>query len=189
LVSEAIHREAIKQHARLVVIGSRGHSQFGALLLGSTCQAVLRSAPAPILVVPPVDLDIVDIGDRARLTCGPVLVAIDLAESADEQLRLAGELARLAGEPLLMMTVASRRLPDHFSATSLRQLAHDSAVTPHAMIVRHGAVAEEISRCARTEGAGLVVMGLRAKPRGQPGAIASAVIRTNSAFVYAVPAA
>ena len=46
-------------------------------------------------------------------------------------------------------------------------------------------VAEEISRCASAEGAGLVVMGLRA--RGQPGVIASAVLKTHRAFVLAVP--
>jgi hypothetical protein len=57
----------------------------------------------------------------------------------------------------------------------------------HAVIVRRGKVAEEISRCALKERAGLVVMGLRDRPRGQPGAIATAVLRTKRAFVLAVP--
>jgi hypothetical protein len=58
-----------------------------------------------------------------------------------------------------------------------------------AAIVRHGDIAEQISRCAVAERIGLFVMGLRAKSRKQPGAIASAVLRTNSAFVLAVPEA
>lgn len=187
LVSDAIHREADKQKARLVVMGSRGHSRLAALLLGSTCEAVLRSAPAPVFLVPPSDLDIVSIGDRAALTCGPVLAAIDLNEACGDQLTLAGELSRLAGQPLLMMTVAPRSLSDHDAARMLRERAHnDATIKPRTMLVRRGDVAEEISHCAVAEGAGLVVMGLR--PRGKPGAIASAVLRTNHAFVVAVPA-
>jgi nucleotide-binding universal stress UspA family protein len=188
LVSSAIHREALRQRARLVVIGSRGHSRVATLLLGSSSEAVLRDAPAPVLLVPSIDLDIVNISDRARLTCGPVLVAIDLSDPCEEQLRWAAEVAFLAGQPLLMLTVAPRNLSDHRACAMLRQRADEATpVKPRALIVRHGDIAEEISRCALTEGAGLVVMGLRAGPRGQPGVIASAVLRTNRAFVLAVP--
>lgn len=188
LVSEAIHREALRQEARLVVIGSRGHGRLSKLLLGSTSDAVLRDAPAPVLLVPPNDLDIINISDRARLTCGPVLAAVDLTENCDHQLELAGELAHLAGQPLLLLTVAPHRVDDHDAGARLRERAHDAApLKPRAMIVRHGAIPEEISRCALTEGSGLVVMGLRPRGRGRPGAIASAVLKTNRAFILAVP--
>jgi hypothetical protein len=59
---------------------------------------------------------------------------------------------------------------------------------PQALIVRRGSIAQEISRCAVQEGAGLVVMGLRLRPHGAPGVIAMAVLKTNRAFVLAVPA-
>jgi len=190
LVSEAIHREAVRQGARLIVMGSRGHGRVASLLLGSTCEAVLRDAPAPVLLVPPIDLEIVDINDHVRLTCGPVLAAIDLAENSDAQIQLAGDMAQLAGQPLLLLTVAARQLDDHEAGAMLRARAHDSkSCKPRAMIVRHGDIPEEISRCAIAEGAGLVVMGLRARGRGRPGATAAAVLRTNRAFVLAVPAA
>ena len=189
IVSDAIYREATKLKARLVVMGARGRGKLATFLLGSTTQAVLRNAPSPILLVPPVGLDIVDLADRVRLSCGPVLVAVDLADANDEQLRLAGELAQHAGQPLLLMTVTGRRLTDRLSNRLLRERAHRAAVMPRATIVRHGDVGEQISRCAIAERTGLVVMGLRGNPRKHPGSIASAVLRTNAAFVLAVPEA
>jgi len=189
LVSEAIYREATRRKARLVVMGSRGHGKLAVFLLGSTHQAVLRNAPAPILLVPPVDLDIADLAGRPQLSFGPVLAAVDLADTNERQLRLAADIAQLAGQPLFLVTVTGRRATDLLSSSLLRERALRAAVTPRATIVRHGDIAEQISRCAVAEGAGLVVMGLRAKTRKQPGAIASAVLRTNSAYVLAVPEA
>ena len=185
--SEAIYREATRQKARLVVMGSRGHGKLAAFLLGSTAQAVLRNAPAPVLLVPPVDLDIVDMADRVRLSCGPVLAAVDLAETNDEQLRVAGEMAQLAGQPLFLLTVTGQRFTDRVNSGRLRDRAYRAAVMPGAVIVRHGDVAREIARCAAREGTGLVVMGLRGKLRGRAGAVASAVLSAHSAFVLAVP--
>lgn len=187
-VSEAIYREAKHENAVLVVMGSRGRSGITHLLLGSTTAAVLENAPAAVLLVPPIDLDIVNISDQARLTCGPVIAAVDVGEESDQQLRFASQVAGYARQPLLLMTVASRGVDDHLASAILRERAHAVAIKPHAMIVRRGSVPEEISLCAKREGAGLVVMGLRAKGRGRPGAIASAVLATRRAFVMAVPA-
>ena len=187
LVSEAIYREALKQGARLVVMGASGHRSLAKWVLGSTTEMVLRAPPAPVLLVPPSDLDIVNLTDRRTLTCGPVLAAVDLAETSDEQLRLAGDMAERAGQPLLLLTVPPRSIDDHEAGARLRERGHDAPKKPHAMIVRRGGVAEQISRCARAEGAGLVVMGLRQHGRGTPGAIASAVLQHHRAFVLAVP--
>jgi nucleotide-binding universal stress UspA family protein len=186
-VSDAIHREAARSSADLLVLGARGHGRIARLLLGSSSEAVLRSAPAPVLLVPPVDLDIVDITDRVTLNSGPIVAAIDLTEPCEHQLRTAARLSHIAGQPLILMTVAHRKITDHDAAVMLRQRAHDQLIKPRSLIVRRGDVAEEISRCALNEGAGLVVMGLRTRGRGQPGAIASAVLGTRRAFVLAVP--
>lgn len=187
-VSDTIHREALKEEAILVVMGARGTTGLTKLLLGSTSEAFLRNAAAPVLLVPPTDLEIVNISDRATLTCGRVLAAVDLADSCTRQLEFAANIAAIAGQGLVLMTVAPRRLDEHEAATILRQRAHDlKTLKPRSLIVRRGDVAEEISRCAIQEGAGLVVMGLRAKPKGTPGVIASAVLRTKRAFVLAVP--
>lgn len=187
-VSDAIAREAIAERASLIVMGSRAQRGLSKLLLGSTSESVLKNATTPVLLVPPIDMDIVRVGDGVTLTCGPVLAAVDLAESSNEQLRLAGKVAKIGSQPLLLMTVAKSRVTDHDASQQLRARAHElPAPKPRAMIVRRGAIVDEISRCALVEGAGLVVMGLRATPRCQPGSIASAVLRTRRAFVLAVP--
>jgi nucleotide-binding universal stress UspA family protein len=187
-VSDTIYREAQRNQAQLVVMGSRGLTGVAKLLLGSTSAAVLRNAPAPVLLVPPVDLDIINISDRVTLTCGPVLAAVDLAEACEHQLAMASRLAQHSGQPLLLMTVASSKLDDHQAGEMLRAHAHAlEPVRPRALIVRRGRVAEEISRCALAEESGLVVMGLRSTRRGRPGTIASAVLGTKRAFVLAVP--
>jgi nucleotide-binding universal stress UspA family protein len=187
-VSEMIRREAVKADARLVVIGSRGHGGLAKLLLGSSSEAVLRNTATPVLLVPPIDLDIVSIADRAQLNSGPILAAVDLAEACDHQLSIASRMADLAKQPLLLMTVAPARLSDHEASRMLRERGHLlTPVKPRATIVRRGIVADEISLCAKAEGAGLVVMGLRTRHRGRPGAIAAAVLKTNRAFVLGVP--
>src|SRR5688572_6604611 len=189
-VSDAIVREAANDKASLVVAGSRGHGGVAKFLLGSTSDAVLRKATTPGLLVPPTEMDIVSIGDEVALTCGPLVAAVDLAEDSHGQLRLASKLAHLGSQPLLVMTVAKSRVSNHDAAQGLRERAHGlTPVKPASVIVRRGRVATEISRCATVEGAGLVVMGLRAGSRGRPGAIASAVLKTRRAFVLAVPSA
>jgi nucleotide-binding universal stress UspA family protein len=189
-VSDVIYREAQRLKSALIVIGSRGHGGLARRLLGSTSEAVLRNAPAPILLVPPTDLEIVNVTDRVRLTTGPILAAIDLAEHSETQLQMASDMAALAAQPLLFMTVAPSKVDDHLAGAILRERAHQlTTVKPHALIVRRGRVAEEISRCALNEGAGLVVMGLRERARGQPGTVAAAVLATRRAFVLAVPRA
>lgn len=187
-VSDAIAREARAVNAALVVMGSRGHSAVTKLLLGSTCDAVLRNATTPVLVVPPIDMDIVTVDHRVALRCGPVVAAVDLADDSHDQLRMASRIAQLSSQPLLLMTVARSRVTDHAAAVLLRDRAAGLApVSPASVIVRRGRVAKEISRSATLEGAGLVVVGLRGGRGRRPGTIVSGVLKTRRAFVLAVP--
>jgi nucleotide-binding universal stress UspA family protein len=187
-VAEAIHREALQLGATLLVIGSGSHASLVKLLMGSTTDAILRSTRINTLLVPPNKFDIINVIGDAALSCGPVLAAVDVAEDCRHQLEAASRLAGVAGQPLLVMTVASSSMSDHDASHELRNRAHElSPVKPTSLIVRRGGIAEEISRCAKTEDAGLVVMGLRQNTRGRPGVIAQAVLDTGRAFVMAVP--
>lgn len=188
-VAEAIHREALQHSATLLVIGSGSHASLVKLLMGSTTDAILRSTRTNTLLVPPNKFNIISVISDAALTCGPVLAAVDLAEDCRHQLEAASHLAGIARQPLLIMTVADSPTTDHDASQALRDRAHDlSPVKPTSFIVRRGGIAEEISRCAVAEDAGLVVMGVRDSARGRPGAITSAVLDTGRAFVLAVPA-
>ncbi|MBV9338739.1 MAG: universal stress protein [Solirubrobacterales bacterium] len=44
---------ARRQSADLIVVGSKGHTMIGGLLLGSVAYRLLHVAPCPVLVVPP----------------------------------------------------------------------------------------------------------------------------------------
>ena len=173
----------------LIVAGSSGHGTFMKMLLGSTTDALLSESRSPILLIPPTNIDILTTGDGSALTCGAVIAAVDLTEFNALQLKASSLLAAAAACPLYLMTVADDRVSDHDAAQMLKDRGHELApVLPRAMIVRRGQVVEEISRAARREGAGLVVMGLRERSRGRPGAFAAAMLKTCRAFVLAVPA-
>lgn len=186
-VSEMIQREALRHDAAVIVAGSRGRGGLSRLVLGSTGAALMRTARTPVLFVPSTNIDIVSVGDTAALTCGSVLAAVDLDEACEHQLRMAARLAALAHGPLLLMTVAQARCRSTTPASACANGRTNWRSSRTPIIVRRGDVAIQISQCAAAECAGLVVMGLRERPRGRAGAIASAILEGGRAFVLAVP--
>jgi len=50
--AERILDEARRLEPALILLGSHGHGALFHLLLGNVCQAVLRKAPCPVLIVP-----------------------------------------------------------------------------------------------------------------------------------------
>jgi nucleotide-binding universal stress UspA family protein len=49
--ADALTAHAAKTDAGVLVLGTRGHSRIGELVLGSTTERVLAHAPIPVLVV------------------------------------------------------------------------------------------------------------------------------------------
>lgn len=87
---EAINREAVSRNADLIVMGSRRRPTASVVLLGSTAEAVCRTAPCSVLVT------------RARASNGNIdhsklkklLVATDFSSNADLALRYGLSLAQ-----------------------------------------------------------------------------------------------
>jgi nucleotide-binding universal stress UspA family protein len=52
IAAHAIAEAAEKDGADLIVVGTRGHTRLGGLLLGSVTQRLLQVAPCPVLSVP-----------------------------------------------------------------------------------------------------------------------------------------
>ena len=52
IAAHAIAEAAKKDGADLIVVGTRGHTRLGGLLLGSVTQRLLQVAPCPVLSVP-----------------------------------------------------------------------------------------------------------------------------------------
>ena len=52
IAAHAIADQAKKDGADLILVGTRGHTALGGLLLGSVTQRLLQLAPCPVLAVP-----------------------------------------------------------------------------------------------------------------------------------------
>ena len=185
--------DAIVELARtgydLVVAGTHARTGLARWFLGSTSAALLERAPCPTLLVPPGNMDVVTLeANRVVLNVGAVLAAVDLADPNPTQLALAADIASLARQPLVVMTVADEQTTDETAERQLREWSDPLATdVAHHIVVRRGAIADEIHRAAVAEPAGLVVMGLRGSGHGMPGEIATAVLRSRDALVLAVP--
>jgi nucleotide-binding universal stress UspA family protein len=187
----AILAQAARMDADLIVMGTRGRGNLTGWLMGSTSRLIMEATAVPVFLIPNTTSDIITLGgDHAHLNFGPVIAAIDLDEHNDAQIAVASEVAALAQERLLLLTVVPDGPGSVFAATAaLRERAHGvGPVRPHLLVVRHGDVAHQIAGAATTERAGLVVMGLRHPGSGsRPGRIASAVLETKRSFILVVP--
>jgi nucleotide-binding universal stress UspA family protein len=72
---EIVAEQARSLQADLIVVGSRGHTAFERLLLGSNADRIIRTAPAPVLTVHPSDAP-------APKQIGTVVVGVDLSEGS-----------------------------------------------------------------------------------------------------------
>jgi nucleotide-binding universal stress UspA family protein len=90
---ETIVSRARAQTADLLVLGTHGRSGFNRLLLGSVTEKVLRTAPCPVLIVPPA------VGPMtvAPVALKRILCPMDFSPSALEALHYALDLGRQAG--------------------------------------------------------------------------------------------
>jgi nucleotide-binding universal stress UspA family protein len=80
--------------AELIVLGSRGRREVGSALLGSVSSAVMRSAPCPVVVVPP------DAALPAEVARPSIVCGVEGSDRDGALLRLADDLRRRLGGTL-----------------------------------------------------------------------------------------
>ena len=104
---EEICRLARDRGIDLIVTSTRGNTGLKHLALGSTAERVVRYAPCPVLVVPPVDLKKKADGrgktPRRELRFGKILVPIDFSECSMKGLAYAKALAKQFGSKLVLL--------------------------------------------------------------------------------------
>lgn len=99
--------EIASRTASLVVVGSRGLSAFGSLLLGSTSAHLAAHGSCPVLVV-----------RGRRNPDGPVLLAVDDAPACEEAVSFAFAEASLRGGELVALHACRPGSPDSYDGPS-----------------------------------------------------------------------
>ncbi|MDU0287612.1 universal stress protein [Saccharothrix longispora] len=177
---------AASQHARQVVLGSRGLGGFTGLLIGSVAVSVAAHGTSPVVVV----------RDESPAD-GPVVVGVDGSPTSEEAIAFAFEEASLRGAPLTALIAWTDALVDGARLTvdwsqveqeESRVLAERLAGwqekypdTPVDRVVVHDRPARALLDAART--AQLVVVG----SRGLGGFAGMLLGSTSQALVHHAP--
>jgi nucleotide-binding universal stress UspA family protein len=161
-VPDAIAAAAAAHGSDLVVLGSRGRSDLGGLLLGSVGRQVLVRAPCPVLMV--------RAGRRTSARRGRVLVAVAGDEDVIDLVRMAAAVAEPDASVLVMHLLAQGDGELEFTMSQqlvlqvvkgLRRCGVRARGRVHAGT---RGTADEIAGTALTYGADLIVMGSRRLP-------------------------
>jgi nucleotide-binding universal stress UspA family protein len=89
---EVIVGDAASLQADLLVLGTHGHSGFHRLLLGSVTEKAVRTAPCPVLTVPPALA-----GASPHVVFRQILCPTDFSPTSQRATQLALDLGRQAG--------------------------------------------------------------------------------------------
>jgi nucleotide-binding universal stress UspA family protein len=171
-VAPQIAAVARQFRADRLLIGTRGRSRLGKLLLGSVAEQVLRSVNLPVMTVGPEAHLEVDRGDRQTV----VLHATRLGEASRPSAALACQIAASQGARLLLLHVLPpldemqlQGLPTGLESSAmheLRLLAQQTSATCCAHIeprVVHGNPHIEILAEAAEQRADLIVLGTNSR--------------------------
>lgn len=181
--AETIVDQSVASDADLLVMGTHGRSGFKRLLLGSVAEEVLRSAPCPVLTVPPH----APASPPAQVTLRHIVCPVDFSPAALQAVGFALDLARRAKASVTMLHAIEWLAEEeprelvHFNVPEFRQhltkSAHERLVAllaqePDAQgiaepLVVVGRAYREILRVAAEQGAELIVMGVQG--RAEPG--------------------
>jgi nucleotide-binding universal stress UspA family protein len=202
----AILETSQRRATDLIVMGLHGMSSLSKACFGSTLERVLRATATPVLALPPRSM--LNRGDGvSATTITHIVAAIDFEQPSMDAALLAADYAGRRGVDLTLLHVmptapvwgrwgqaveqqhAIRRArAENELAILAEELARDR--TPAQVLVREGAVWEQIASCGNERPGTLVVMGLRKSGRAlaRPGSTAWRVLSAGSHPVLAAPA-
>jgi len=179
--------------ADLVVVGAQGGSALEHVLFGSVAERIVRTAPAPVVVVPRAFEGALT---RAVLVRS-ITAAIELAPSAHAVVGLARSLARSLHAPLRVVHVAPDA-PSDIESTRVLQgemaqvlnAASEARPEFETLELRRGDPATQLVLDGNHAGTDLIVMGSRGR-RGLTrfflGSVTERVIRDGHAPVLVLP--
>lgn len=169
----ALLRHIAQTACDVVVLASHGRGPLGELLLGSVSADLVRSSPAPTLLVGP--------------SCQPdvrpsrMVVAVDGSEDSLGALDLAAHLSRRFGYPLELVEVAEE-VPwssDVYESAELQRLAHAVDPPVRSWDVLHGSDVSKalVDHVAGDPGA-VLVLGSHGRSAARPHVLGGVAART-----------
>jgi nucleotide-binding universal stress UspA family protein len=121
---ELIARRAQAAPADLIVMGTHGRSGVTRLLLGSVTEKLMRTAPCPVLTVPPASAA----DGAATVTLDRILSPIDYSPSSLAALRYAVDFGNRSGGSVTVLYVLEGMDPDDLLDVSPADPCHRDSV-------------------------------------------------------------
>jgi nucleotide-binding universal stress UspA family protein len=183
---------AAEVDADVVVVGSTRHGTFPLSLLGSTCRAVLRRSPRPVLVLrpnrPPIPRRVLAPTDLSAYSSNAFAWGLALAGHVEgSEVR-----ALLVINESLMLLPLEQRLLERVAEEELAEFTQKAgeAEAPPDRVVRKGDPSTEIVAEVKEWGADLLVLGTHARKgmeRVLLGSVAESALKTAPCHVLVVP--
>jgi nucleotide-binding universal stress UspA family protein len=201
--SERVIAAAQSEKADLLVVGTRGKSGLAHVLLGSTAERVIRSAPCPVLAVPRLKDDR---STEERICLKHILVPTDLSDCSLDALEYAAVVARQSKASLELLHVlepvyygldftfehaGEREKKRKHIAQALEDLSADFSKAGIIIktCIRGGMPSDTILEYVQTSASDLIIMGTHGR-RGLShlvtGSVTEAVLRRGPCPVLAV---
>ncbi len=189
-VAQMLVNVARQYRAGLIVIGTRGQDGVGPLLVGSIAEQVVRLAPCPVLAVA-ADWNA---GPYRPIPGGPVLLAMEKNEAAQEAVATAYSLAETFDRPLVVLHARTAAEASAFlnpCATTREEFGIEpDGKVPVRCIVKDGAPADAIAATIAQYHPSILVVGVkRASETPGPHGTAFSLLAGSRVPVLCVPPA
>jgi len=162
-IYDVLSRIVEEHNAGLLVLGTRGRSRIGKLLLGSTAESIFRQSPCPVLTVgPKTEFELASEGPRRIMFC------TGFSTHSLEAGKLALELVQRQEAELILLHVAAESVPDRdvYVRKAKERLASlipaDAHLAlPPRFLVSFGSAVDRILSAAQDVRPDLIVLGVR----------------------------